>query len=130
MYDMRAIDVVELKSRSIKPIIGIRADQTPGIDIIAEIISDLDDYLVISNPLLVMPIQVPNSEELRLWLRPWSMTLEKDQRVILSKSGILTYFELTNKQLINLYVSNTSEIQLASPNQIPKSPGVINLFQK
>jgi hypothetical protein len=129
--DPRSIDLDKLKLRSIKSLISFRINQLPEVDLIGEIISDNDEYLEVTNPFLALPVQNPGSNAISLGLRPLTMTLSKGQSVIFKKEDILMYFEITNQYLISSYINATSDIQIATPEQIPRdNSGVIDMFSR
>ena len=124
---MKKIDVLELRSRTIKPLIYFKLKAHPEIDIIAVIVSDDDLSISISFPFLVMPIQEPGTQRLGLMIRPWSFILPKEEVIEIEKSDLMYYFELTDKSLINSYIEATTNLSIASPRV---SPDVINLSEK
>ena len=130
----RVIDIKDLKERRIKPLISLRLDKMPEIDIIGELVlDDEENYLLhVSNLFLAIPVQNQGDTNISLGLRPWSMTVYKDQIIIFNKENILTYFEITNQVLINSYINSTSDIKIASPGDIPppsRRNGVIDLVR-
>ena len=55
----------------------------------------------------------------------------KGQSVIFKKEDILIYFEITNQYLISSYINATSDIQIATPEQMPRdNSGVIDMFSR
>jgi hypothetical protein len=90
--DPRLIDVEDLKSRRIKPLISIRLLKMPELDIIGELIEDTKNFLYASNLYLAIPVQNPGESNISLGLRPWSMTASKDQEIVIDKKDILVYF--------------------------------------
>ena len=117
---MRKIDVEDLRLRSIKPLIYFKVKDQPELDMIAVIAGDEDDKIMISNPFLIIPIQDPQTQRLGIMLRPWSFVLPKDEIVMFNKKDLFYYYELTDKSMIDSYIGSTTNISLATPDQIPK----------
>lgn len=135
MSDPRTINVDRLKEDFLKPLISIRLKDLSDVDIIAELVKDCPDidsnYLEIKNPYLLLPIQDPsNPAFIKILPRPWNMTAAKDQSIILMKKDILVYFELVNKEVINFYINATSDIKIASPNDVPENKNGVISFAK
>lgn len=140
MSDPRTINVKSLKENSLKPLVSIRLKDLSDVDLVAELITDYSDnvanpnlnYIEIKNPYLLLPVQDPtNPSFIKILPRPWNMTAAKDQSIIIMKNDILVYFELVNKEVINFYINATSDIKIATPDDIPNNKdGVISIVRK
>jgi len=128
---MRKINVEELRLQSIKPLIYLKVKTQPELDMIAVIAEDLDDMIMVSNPFLVIPIQDPQTQRLGIMLRPWSFVLPKDEIIHFNKKDLLYYYELKDKSMIDSYIGSTTNITLATPDQMPGNQnGVIDISDK
>ena len=85
-----------------------------GEDVIADLISENDDTLVIGNPIVLVPGQGGT-----LGFAPWSPVLSPDVKEIVIKSSYIVFMSEPNEDVVNNYN------QIFSPIVTPSNKGLI-----
>ena len=85
-----------------------------GEDVIADLISENDDTLVIGNPIVLVPGQGGT-----LGFAPWSPVLSPDVKEIAIKSSYIVFMSEPNEDVVNNYN------QIFSPIVTPSNKGLI-----
>ena len=85
-----------------------------GEDVIADLINETDDTLVIGNPIVLVPGQGGT-----LGFAPWSPVLSPDVKEIAIKSSYIVFMSEPNEDVVNNYN------QIFSPIVTPSKSGLV-----
>ena len=85
-----------------------------GEDVIADLISQEDETLVLSNPIVLVPGQGGT-----LGFAPWSPVISPDVKEIIIKTNFVVFMSEPNEDVVNNYN------QIFSPIVTPSSKGLI-----